>query len=153
MMTSNLSYSEGTVFAVPLRTGGFARGGVARASPNGSVLFGYFFGPKLSSINEIKTEAIRPEEAISQMIFGDLGLMNGEWIVVGLLSNWQRDRWGMPDFVRRDPLGNRAWRVRRLDSDPSKIESEEPVEFDANLPANLASGYGAVELKLTKLLS
>jgi hypothetical protein len=137
---------------IPLRCGGFARGVVARAAPEGAVLFGFFFGPKLFSVSEASTEGLQPEMAVAQMILGDLGLMKGEWPIIGSLPNWQRSMWGMPDFVRRDPLGKRAWRVRRSDSDPSEIESEEPVEFDTNLPAYSASGYGAVELKLTKLL-
>jgi hypothetical protein len=39
-----LPYSEGSVFLVPLRKGGYARGVVARASPKGKGLLGYFFG-------------------------------------------------------------------------------------------------------------
>jgi Immunity protein 26 len=152
MMTENLPYSEGTVFAVPLRSGGFARGVVARASPKGAVLFGFFFGPKLSSLEDADLAGVEPEAAVTQMIFGDLGLVNGAWHIIGPLPEWERELWGMPDFVRRDPIGKRAWRVRRLDSDPSVIDSEEPVNFDTNLPPNLSSAYGAVELKLTEIL-
>jgi hypothetical protein len=152
MMAEMLPYIEGTVFALPLRNGGFARGVVARAAPEGAVLYGYFFGPKLTSFDEVRSDNLRPEAAVAQMIFGDLGLMNGEWVILGSLPNWQRSDWRMPDFVRRDPVGKRAWRVRRSDVDPSKIESEEPVAFDTNLPPNISSGYGAVEIKLTKLL-
>ena len=151
-MAEMLPYSEGTLFAIPLRNGGFARGIVARAAPEGAVLYGFFFGPKLASLGEVGPDAIRPEAAIAQMIFVDLGLINGEWSIVGSLPNWQRGDWRMPDFVRRDPVGKRAWRVRRSDTDPSRIDHEEPVAFDANLPPNIASGYGAVEIKLTKLL-
>lgn len=143
---------EGSVFALPLREGGFARGVVARAAPEGAVLYGYFFGPKLSSPNEITSDSLLPEAAIAQMIFGDLGLINGEWPILGLLPSWQRGDWSMPDFVRRDPVGKRAWRVHRSDTDPSKIDSEEPVAFETNLPPNISSGYGAVEIKLTHLL-
>jgi hypothetical protein len=97
-------------------------------------------------------EGIEPGKSILSVIFGDLGLINGEWRLIGSMPNWQRGAWSMPDFVRRDPIGKRAWRVRRSDVDPLKIESEVPVEFDTDLPPNLSSGYGAVELKLTKLL-
>lgn len=152
MTVEVLPYSEGTVFAVPLRNGGFARGIVARAAPEGAVLFGYFFGPKLPSLNEADVAGVEPDCAIAQLIFGDLGLINGEWQIIGHLSEWHRETWGMPDFVRRDPIGKRAWRVRRSDSDPSKVDFEEPIDFDANLPPNISSGYGAVELKLTTIL-
>jgi hypothetical protein len=147
-----LPYSEGAVFAVPLRNGGYARGVVARAGPEGKVLFGHFFGPRLDSVDQVNLEGIEPGKSILSVIFGDLGLINGEWRLIGSMPNWQRGAWSMPDFVRRDPIGKRAWRVRRSDVDPLKIESEVPVEFDTDLPPNLSSGYGAVELKLTKLL-
>lgn len=152
MMLESLPYSEGTVFAVPLRNGGFARGIVARAAPEGAVLFGYFFGPKLPSLSDIDVSGLNPEAAVAQMIFGDLGLINGEWRIICLLPEWNREAWRMPDFVRRDPVGKRAWRVRRSDNDPSMIDFEEPVDYDTKLPPNISSGYGAVELKLTKML-
>lgn len=151
-MTEELPYTEGTIFSLPLREGGFARGVVARAAPEGAVLYGYFFGPKLSSPNEAQSDGLRPDMAVAQMIFGDLGLLNGEWTILGSLPNWQRGDWSMPDFVRRDPIGKRAWRIRRSDTDPSKIDREEPVPFDTNLPPNTSSGYGAVEIKLTQIL-
>ncbi len=49
-------------------------------------------------------EDIRPENAILSVMFGDLGLINGEWDIIGQLPNWQRGEWAMPDFVRRDPI-------------------------------------------------
>ena len=151
-MSEILPYSEGTIFAIPLRDGGYARGIVARAAPEGAVLFGYFFGPRISTPNELGEVGIQPEKAVSRMIFGDLGLLNGEWKIIASLHEWERSAWKMPDFVRRDPKLNRAWRVRRSDDDPSKMEMEEPVEFDVDLPPNISSGYGSVELKLTRLL-
>ena len=151
-MSGVLPYSEGSVFAVSLRKGGYARGVVARAAPEGKVLFGHFFGPKLNSLDEVNLEDIEPGKSILSVIFGDLGLINGEWRIIGSLPNWQRGAWSMPDFLRRDPIRRRAWRIRYSDLDPSKLENEVPTEFDANLPPDLTSGYGAVELKLTKLL-
>jgi hypothetical protein len=151
-VTGVLPYSEGSIFTVPLRNGGYARGVVARAGPEGKVLFGHFFGPKLNSLDEVNLENIEPEKSILSAIFGDLGLINGEWRIIGSMPNWQRSAWFMPDFVRRDPIGKRAWRVHRSDVDPSKVESEVPIEFHMNLPPNWTFGSGAVELKLTKLL-
>src|SRR6476660_2401829 len=123
-----LPYSEGAVFAVPLRNGGYARGVVARAGPEGKVLFGHFFGPRLDSVDQVNLEGIEPGKSILSVIFGDLGLINGEWRLIGSMPNWQRGAWSMPEFVRREPIGKRAWRVRRSDVDPLKIESEVPVE-------------------------
>ena len=151
-MAEILPYLEGSFFALPLRGGGFARGVVARAAPEGAVLYGYFFGPKLSFPNDGQLDDMRPDLAIAQMIFSDLALLNGEWKVLGSLPNWRRNDWRMPNFIRRDPIGKRAWLVRRSDVDPSRIDSEEPVAFETDLPLNTSSGYGSVEIKLTHIL-
>jgi len=152
MVREVLPYSEGTFFVLPLQHGGFARGVVARMAPQGAVLYGYFFGPKLQSLDHVSTDDLQPETAVAQMIFGDLGLIKGEWGILGPLPDWKRSDWPMPDLVRRDPIGRRAWRVRRSDRNPSIIESETPTPFETNLPPNYSWGYGAVQAKLTKLL-
>ncbi len=41
-MSNTFPYSEGTVFSVPLRQGGYAKGIVARAAPQEACIFGYF---------------------------------------------------------------------------------------------------------------
>jgi Immunity protein 26 len=149
----NLPYSEGSVFLVPLRTGGFARGVVARAAKKGKVLLGYFFGPRLASADAAALTDLCPANAVLRIRFGDLGLVNGEWQVVGKVPNWSRSEWPVPDFVRRDPLGRLKPRlVRYSDDDPGHIDSEFVIDDDAGLAADSMSGYGAVEIKLTKLL-
>ena len=57
----------------------------------------------------------------------------------------------MPDFVRRSP-GMRACLVRYSDDDPNRVEAEHPIDDDPELPVDSLSGYGAVEIKLDKLL-
>jgi hypothetical protein len=148
----SLPYSEGSVFLVPLRKGGYARGVVTRSGDEGKVLLGYFFGPKLTSRNEAALEDLDPANAILRVMFGDLGLINGEWRVVGMLPNWNRSKWPMPDFVRRDELSRRAWLVRYSDDDPNRKELEYPTHFDSKLQRDSLYGYGAVEIALTKLL-
>jgi hypothetical protein len=145
-------YSEGSVFLVPLRKGGCARGVVARATHKGKVLLGYFFGPQLTSKDLATLDDLKAPNAVLRLLFGDLGLINGEWPVIGRVLDWDRSRWPMPDFVRRDPLSKRAWLVRHSDTDPGITESEHPINFDSDLPTESLSGYGAVEIKLTKLL-
>jgi hypothetical protein len=130
-----LPYSEGSVFLVPLRKGGYARGVVARASPKGKGLLGYFFGPRLSSADIAKVDNLDPNSAMLRVIFGDLGLINGEWQILGVVPNWDRTQWPMPDFVRRDPLGRRKpMLVRYSDAGPMRIEAEFPVDDDSGLP-------------------
>jgi Immunity protein 26 len=152
MMVARVKYPEGTVFAVPLCEGGFARGIVARVNAKTACVFGYFFGPKLASPFEGDLSEIRPQNAIISMVFGDLGLIKREWQIVGHLPDWNREKWGMPDFVRRDPIGKRAWTVRYSDDDPSLVLGEAPINFDTDLPDNWSWGYGAVELYLTREL-
>jgi len=148
-----LPYTEGSVFLVPLRKGGYARGVVARASPKGKGLLGYFFGPRLGSAEEGNTNALNPGDAMLRVIFGDLGLINGEWVILGKVPDWDRTEWPMPDFVRRDPVGSRKpMLVRYSDDDPMRIEAEFPIEDDSGLAVDSAYGYGAVEIELTKLL-
>ncbi|MBA4387844.1 MAG: hypothetical protein C0404_07675 [Verrucomicrobia bacterium] len=148
-----LPYSEGAIFLVPLRKGGYARGVIARASSEGKVLLGYFFGPRLSSAAITKSADLDPSKALLRVRFGDLGLMNGEWPIRGRIHNWNRTQWPMPDFVRTDPLmKKKPVLVRYSDDDPSRIEVESPVIDDAGLGTDSMAGYGAVELRLTKLL-
>ena len=148
-----LPYSEGSVFLVPLKNGGYARGVVARASRHGKVLFGYFFGPLLRSTDIVAFDDLDPANAVLCVMFGDLGLINGEWVVRGAVPNWDRTQWPMPDFVRKDPLGFlKPVLVRYCDTDPRRVETEYRIDDDSGLPTNSLSGYGAVEIKLSKLL-
>ncbi|MGH8189839.1 MAG: Imm26 family immunity protein, partial [Rhodanobacteraceae bacterium] len=148
-----LPYSEGSTFLVPLKNGGFARGVVARASPKGRGVMGYFFGPRLSSKDGVTWNDLDPSGAILRIRFGDLGLINGEWPICGQVPNWNRDDWPMPDFVRRDPLGClKPKLVRYADDDPMRIEVEYPIDDDSGMLEDVSAGYGAVEIRLSKVL-
>ncbi len=148
-----LPYFDGSTFLVPLRNGGYARGVVARASPEGKGVMGYFFGPRLSSTVGVAWDDLDPANAILRIRFGDLGLINGEWPIVGEIRNWNRSEWPMPDFVRRDPLGRlKPILVRYADDDPNRIETEYAIDDDSGMLPDSSAGYGAVEIKLTKLL-
>ena len=148
----SLPYSESSVFLVPLRNGGYARGVVARCNDKGKVLLGYFFGPRLASTNDVVLYDLDPANADLRVRFGDLGLLKGEWPIVGTVPHWDRSMWSMPDFVRRSDLSKRAWLVRYSDDDPNRVEAEHPTEFDSKLGRDSLYGYGAVEIVLTKLL-
>jgi hypothetical protein len=148
------SYPDGSVFAVPLENGGFARGVVARSAPGGKLLLGYFFGPRLASTSEIDLSDLEAKNAVLCARFGDLGLFKGVWPIVGKLPDWNPAEWPMIVAVRRDPLGKRKpVLITYDDSDPSKILSEEKLENDNDLPADGLAGYGFIEAKLTKLLA
>jgi hypothetical protein len=82
-------------------------------------------------------------------MFGELGLVNGEWTLHGKLPNWNRAEWPMPDFVVRDPLGFRKPAlVRYSDTDRTRVEAQYEIDDDRGMPTD----YGAVEIKMTKLL-
>jgi hypothetical protein len=147
-----LPYSEGTLFLVPLRDTGYARGVVGRANKEGKVVFGFFFGPRLGSPSAITEDDLFPNRAILCARFGDLGLINGKWPIHSKVSKWDRSEWSMPEFVRREPISNRAWRVTYRDDDPNKIEDMSVVDFDAKLEPDRMCGSGAVEILLTTLL-
>jgi hypothetical protein len=85
-----LPYSEGSVFLVPLRNGGYARGVVARATAKGKTLFGYFFGPRIESTGSTVLDDLNPANATLRIRFGDLGLINGAWPLLGRIPNWDR---------------------------------------------------------------
>jgi hypothetical protein len=148
-----LPYSEGSVFLVPLRGSGYARGVVARSGPQGKVLFGYFFGPRLRSTEDADMNGLHPSEAVLCLRFGDLGILRKEWPIVGSVADWNRENWQMPRFVRRDPLGRLKPRVVEYsDNDPNVVLAEWVVECEPDLPTNSLSGYEAVSIKLDNLL-
>jgi hypothetical protein len=147
-----LPYSEGSLFLVPLRDMGYARGIVSRATKKGKVVFGFFFGPRLGSPSAITEDELFPNRAILCARFGDLGLINGKWLIHSKASNWNRSEWSMPEFVRREPISNKVWRVKYRDDDPNKVEDVSAAYFDATLEPDRMCGHGAIEILLTKLL-
>ena len=75
-------YSKGDWFAVPLRSGGYATGVVARIVTKG-ILLGYFFGPRRVSIppvNELVQAAAK--DAVLVQRFGDLGIIQHGWPII-----------------------------------------------------------------------
>jgi Immunity protein 26 len=148
-------YREGDWFAVPLRGDGFAVGLIARANPSG-VLLGYFFGPKRPAVPELDELAgLRRMDAVSVRKFGDLGLMQGRWPIVGRREEWDRREWPMPVFVRYEELTGRAFRVFYADDDPNNVLREEqaaPDEVETSASDGLM-GAGFAEQALTTLLA
>ncbi|MFO0755163.1 MAG: immunity 26/phosphotriesterase HocA family protein [Byssovorax sp.] len=145
---------EGDWFAVPLETGGYAIGVVARKS-KGGVLLGYFFGPRREKVPTIEdTKDLSVHGAVLVGRFGDLSLRDRTWPLLGPRPGWVREEWPMPRFGRVEPYANRGWIVIYGD-DPSDVIREERCSMeDASklLPDRLA-GAGAVEFRLTKLLA
>ena len=150
-----LPYEEGSVFAMPLRNAGFARGVVARAPRRGKILLGYFFGPRLETSEEAMFDDLHPNLAMARIRFGDLGLFEGRWLIIGKVPNWNRADWPIPDFVRRDPISKKAWLVRYVNDDPLRSVSELLSNYDDMqlLDSDGLFGSGAAEAKISKLLA
>ncbi|AWM01863.2 immunity 26/phosphotriesterase HocA family protein [Bradyrhizobium amphicarpaeae] len=150
-----LPYEEGSIFAMPLRNGGFARGVVARSPRGGRVLLGYFFGARLETSASATLDDLHPNLAVAKIRFGDLGLIEGRWLVIGKVPNWHRKDWPIPDFVRRDPISRKAWLVRYLNDEPLRSVSEPLSGYDDMqlLESDGLYGAGAAEAKISKLLA
>lgn len=150
-----LPYREGTWFAVPLKRGGYVVGVAARVAPKGRILFAYFFGPKREGFPELEeVSSLTADQAVLYLRVGDLGLIEGQWQIIGQSANWNRSEWPMPKFVRREELTNRIYLVEYSDDDPSKRirETRITMEESEHLQTDDLFGYGAAEIKLTKLL-
>src|SRR4051812_22786689 len=105
-----LNYTEGTWFAVPLDSGGFGVGVVARATKKGPVILVYLFGPKRDTVPSLSEVAdLDPSAALKVIRIGDLHLINGKWPIIGRSPEWQRESWPMPMFTRTPPLTNHSY--------------------------------------------
>lgn len=154
-MRKKPNYGEGDWFTVPLRTGGFGLGVVARASPSG-ILLGYFFGPRNQAQPTRDSYAgLTPKDAVLVARFGDLGLKQGEWLVIGGDADWDREKWPVPVFRRSEQLSGRTYQVFYDDSDPGLLIREEQISADSPTtgPSDSLFGAGAVEKALTRILS
>lgn len=154
MVKKKVLYKEGDWFSVPLNTGGYGLGIVARSNGKGIVL-GYFFGPKReNSTVERNTLDLMPSDAIMIIQFGDLGLIRGEWQVISHSPTFSRDKWPLPSFARIDVISNK---VRRIDYDEDTLyeEKEQVISFETakSLPRDGLWGYRAVEQQLAKILT
>ena len=152
---AKVKYREGDWFAVPLRDGGFGIGVVARASPTG-VLLGYFFGPQHSEVPSLQdVVGLRSGDAVLVRKFGHLGIVQGNWPLLGRLDDWDRRDWPMPVFVRYEELTGRSFRVFYDDDDPNRLLREEQVAPGASeqAPKDGLMGAGFAEGALTRLLA
>jgi hypothetical protein len=155
MPRKKLPYGPGDVFAIPLADGGFAVCLAARIDGGGTVL-GYFFRPRrdhLPTTHDVG--ALRREDSFEVAMFGDLGLIEGRWPVLGTATDWKAECWPVPTFGRIDIVsGNRAWRVQYRDPDLKWMSDEEiNVEQARTLPRDRLMGAGAVEAWLSHLLA
>lgn len=151
------NYREGDWFAVPLREGGYAVGIVARSMPDdGGVNLGHFFGPSRADVPPAsELRPLKPSDAILVRRFGDLGLIEESWPLIGQTGEWDRSLWPIPRFGRFEDLTDRAFEVIYDDNDPSLVVRETLTGKDelSSLPVDRLSGSGAIEILLTRRLA
>lgn len=152
MKKKKRNYSEGDCIAVPLRDGGFGRVVVARMDNEGGI-FGYFFGPKFSQTPE-SMEDIQVDKAVLIGFFGDPGIIGGEWRIIGALPKWSRSEWPLTPLYREDRKADKAW-ISTYDEKTLTILTEQPVPVGEgmDLPYDRLMGYGAAEIRLSKILN
>jgi Immunity protein 26 len=147
-------YEEGTWFAVPLRDGGYGVGLVARKARRG-VLLGYFFGPRRRDVPKLAdVEELTLAEAILVKLFGDLGLLEGSWPIIGRSRTWNRKAWPLPTFGRLVDFTGRALRIEYSEDNLPETIREIPVSREEieHLPEDGLSGAGSIEILLSKRL-
>jgi hypothetical protein len=147
-----LNYSEGTCVLVPVEDGGYARGVIARYDGKGRV-FGYFFGPKYAAMEQATMIGLYAKDAVLVGKFGDLGLINNEWSILGQLPGWRREDWPMPPLIRVDDDRRHAW-LSFYDERTFKFIREEKVDpaLVSQYPEDGLMGSEAVGIYLSKLL-
>ena len=147
------TYGEGDVFGVPLDDGGYGIGLVARAR-KGMVL-GYFFDGIHQVPPALEDLQVHRDDAIEVMRFGDDGLRDGSWPILGQLPGWDRNAWPMPWFVNGNYLGEKS---RILGSyypdDPTRSLGYWKItpEQAEGLPPNGVCPWRAQEIGINKLL-
>ncbi|HEY0455790.1 MAG TPA: Imm26 family immunity protein [Verrucomicrobiae bacterium] len=143
-------YSEGDWLYLSLPNGGYVIGLIARSRPGSPIFLGYFFGPRRITIPILEDCCgLTAEKAIAVLRCSDLYIRQGKWKLLGRLSEWQRDKWPSPGFVRKEPISNKVFKVVYSDTDPSKMEREILLPCDdSNMPRNFLAGAAAAELYL-----
>lgn len=146
-------YSEGDWFCVPLRSHGYGLGLVARASPSG-ILLGYFFNVKTNAVPTPRDfDSLTSADAVLIARFGDSGLNQGDWLIIGRDPEWDRMQWPVPVFTRHEQLTGRTFEIF-YGEDPQVVVGQQllPPGSPDNGPRDSLFGAGAVEKALTRLL-
>ncbi len=150
-------YKEGDWFAVPLRSGRFALGLIARVGTRGGIILGYFFGPQRENRpNKTDTIGLHRDDAALIRQFCDPGLVSGEWPIIFRPEKWQRSDWPLPTFGHIDIVNsNKAYRREYGNNLSDLFVHEELITLEEaqHLPADGLDGHIALQIRLTQVLS
>lgn len=159
MTKKSIKYNEGQWFAIPLRDGDYALGIIVRGNYRTKGGLGYFFGPRYDHVpSDEETWAKKSNEALLITQFGDLGIINGRWPIIQSTRPFLKEEWPIPKFGSANPLIPLKAFVREYQQDSSgelQLVRETVVDVKdiEGLPADSSMGGGAVEIRLSDLLS
>ena len=148
-MRKQLPYNEGSWFAVPLRSSGFAIGVVARMDGCGRA-FCYFFGPFAQPPSIADVRGLDSNTAVWSARISDLSLVDGTWPVVGEDHTWDRTCWPMKRFRGVDSTSGESWQAE-YDEHTFRLLHRYPCDATdlSDHPEDAMFGAGAVEKRLT----
>jgi len=147
---------EGSCFAIPLPSGGFALGVLTQLLA-GKLPFGYFFGPRLPTppLQE-EVAKLNPSDAILRVKFGDTEIQNGRWQDLGHVEPWTADSWPTPPHTSGEAGRGLVWRMEyprdAPKSDPVRLERV-TAKHAQRLASDRVMGALAVEKELDRRLS
>jgi hypothetical protein len=147
---TRLNLVEGTIFAVPTGKGDVV--GVISRIGRGNVMIGYFFPPGILEL-EPEFATLNPTSAIAVLRFGPLGFKVDGWPIIGVIPDWQRDKWNMTTF-KTQQTGIPGYLLNEYDNnDISKIIRTARVPSDPmNVPSDGLRGHRLIPAYLEKLL-
>ena len=141
----------GSVVLVPLAPDEFAAGVVIHTDGKGRCA-GAFFGPRVRSTSEVDIGGLRLEDAEWVCRFGEYGIRNSLWPVIGAIPNWENSPWSVTRFARGhdDPA---LCYITEYDNVLNvKSDRVAPASEGRELPEDMSYGSGNVERRLAKLL-
>jgi hypothetical protein len=153
--TQKVKYRAGDWFGVPLESGGWAIGIIARKDKHGGII-AYFFGPPLAELPKSTEhlDKLHHTQAVWRAQVGLVGLMWGTWPILGRHAHWNREPFPNPWFGWIDTSGRHAHRVQYLDDNfYEAIEEDCPVAEAVQLPKRSVPMHGAVEWALGEILA
>lgn len=152
-------YKEGDWVVVPLDHQGYALGIIARANRISAYLLGYFFPMRYKNPPSYEsTTGLTPNDAVLIAWFSDIGIKNGEWLVLHNSGQFSQAEWPVPLFGRPDLVhSDKGFLIEYNQEEPisSRPIREAICNADqlAGLPIDEKYGHLALIKKLLYLTS
>lgn len=150
-MSTRFHAPNGSIFLVPLPTGGYGVGVLVRSDGKGRA-YGIFFGPRVVGETGVDIRGLCSENAVVRFRFGDYGLHSKRGPIIGLVSGWKDAPWPLPQFRR--PHDNPFLCYVSSFDDKLNCLAEDivPASLACDLPEEAQYGSGIIEKKLDDIL-